>query len=82
MLGDEMANALHIPKTPWVNAVIPMRAVVSSLELVRRASHPNLTRWVTSRGVKYWEELVAMGSKGSPILFPPPERLLGVFPTA
>ncbi len=47
--GDDIAGDLRIPNRRWRYALYPTRAVVSSLELVRRAV-PGMTRLATTVG--------------------------------
>jgi hypothetical protein len=74
LLGDEVAEALAVPRTSWRYMVPFVRRLVSSVELVREnvpfADVPAL--WA---GTRYWDRLVELGLAGAMADFALPQGL-------
>lgn len=72
LLGDEMADALRLPKTAMRFTVPVVAAALTAMSpFVSRASYPRLEEL----GRRYWERSIAIGSGGLPMLFELPRDL-------
>ena len=74
LLGDEMADALAVPSTPWRYMVPFARRLVSSVELVReRVPYGDVPAvWA---GTRYWDRVVEIGLAGAMAEFGLPQSL-------
>ena len=55
--GDTLSDRLGIPETPWRHAVDLISALVNTMEGAR-SSHALLDRAITTRGTRYWHDVV------------------------
>jgi hypothetical protein len=73
-VGDELADGLAVPRTPWRFAVGVVTRLVKGAELVRSsvsfADGPTL-----AAGNRYWDRVVEVGLAGATAEFALPERL-------
>ncbi len=76
LLGDELADQLELPSTPWRHVIPAVARVVSTLEPFRRLI-PRVDRAYVEAGRRYWDETVALGLGGIPAAFSAPGRLRG-----
>jgi hypothetical protein len=74
LVGDEMANALAIPRTPFEGAFHVFRAATRTLEITRKRS-PDTHRSMVVSGARYWERIVKDGLGTVPADFMPPGHL-------
>jgi hypothetical protein len=68
LIGDELADGLGYPRTPWRLAVGPIRAMNVTMNALRRSvtsSHEPLYRF----GLFAWERLIEQGLAGIPAAF-------------
>jgi hypothetical protein len=63
LLGDERADALDVPRSPFRSIIPPLFAAASARQQLTRL-WPNLARADEVRGMAYWEEVVRMGNAG------------------
>jgi hypothetical protein len=75
LLGEEMADALGVPRTPFVVAFHALHAVVKVAEQARARSS-EAHRVAVTTGSRYWDKVIEMGLAGVPAEFTPPERLV------
>jgi hypothetical protein len=64
LLGEDMADKLAVPSTPWRYTIPFVRRVVSSIERVRRRVPHGDARAVRA-GTRYWNRVVAIGLEGT-----------------
>jgi ER-bound oxygenase mpaB/B'/Rubber oxygenase, catalytic domain len=76
LLGDELADALELPRTPWRFLVPSVARILEPLERVRRLS-PSLDRAYVRAGERYWEQTLTVGLRAGPATFAPPFELPG-----
>jgi hypothetical protein len=74
LLGDPLADALDLPRTPARHAVRAAAALVRPMEALRARSR-RLEDHLVSRGRTWWEESIRFSSGGRPLTFEPPARL-------
>jgi len=74
LIGDELADQLHLPRTAYRFALPALRRAVATVELARRRS-PRLTRRFEAAGLRYWDAVLANGLGGATAEFALPERL-------
>ncbi|MFT3764152.1 MAG: oxygenase MpaB family protein [Minicystis sp.] len=74
LLGDDMADALGVPRTPLVHMVKVIRRVNAAAERVR-VRVPAAHRAAVQSGLRYWDRVVEIGLAGATAEFRPPERL-------
>jgi len=74
LLGDEMADALAVPRTPAVRLVQVLRGINAAAEPLRRRV-PAVHHRAILAGQRYWDRVVAIGLAGATAEFRPPERL-------
>lgn len=74
LLGDPLADALELPRTPARHAVRAAAALVRPMEALRARSR-RLEDHLVSRGRSWWEESIRFSSGGRPLTFEPPARL-------
>ena len=74
LIGDEMADALAVPRTSWRYVVTFARRLVASMEMVRlRVPFGDVpAMWA---GTRYWDRVVEEGLSGTPASFGLPKRL-------
>lgn len=77
LLGHAMADALAVPRTPWIYMVPAVRQVVGVVERARRLS-PLVEAQLVRVGELYWDTVIARGLAGATADFALPERLGGV----
>lgn len=75
LLGEDLADGLQLPRTPFRHAVRAASLVVGPVDRVRARSR-TVERWLVRFGHQYWDEAVARSAEG-PIRFAPPELLRG-----
>jgi hypothetical protein len=73
LIGDPLADALGVARTPWRHAVPILRKVVGPIESLRAL--PAVARTTRAAGEWWWNQLVERGLGGVPAEFPLPERL-------
>lgn len=74
LLGDEMADSLGVPRTPWRYAMEVARAATRATELARETV-PGARKALIDAGHRYWDRVVEIGLAGATAEFRPPERL-------
>jgi hypothetical protein len=74
LLGDEMADSLGVPRTPWRYAMDVARAATRATELLRETV-PGARASLIDAGHRYWDRVVEIGLAGATAEFRPPERL-------
>ncbi len=74
LLGDEMADSLAVPRTPWRYAMEVARAATRAAE-VARETVPGTRMALIDAGHRYWDRVVQIGLAGATAEFRPPERL-------
>jgi hypothetical protein len=77
LVGDALANALDVPRSPWSLAVGVVQRLVRGAELVR-TSVPFAEGTATAAGNRYWDRVVEVGLAGATAEFALPERLAGI----
>lgn len=76
LIGDELADALDLPKTGYRSVAPALRLLVRLLEGARLRS-PRLEQSLEELGVRYWETSVRIGLGGLHAEYGLPERLDG-----
>jgi hypothetical protein len=76
LVGDELADALGVPRTRWVHAAQAMRRAVAAVEVARRRSG-RLERAFVEIGERYWDAVTTRGLGGATAEFGLPDRLMG-----
>jgi hypothetical protein len=74
LVGDELANMLGVPRTPFVGAFHVFRATTQAGEIVRKRS-PKAHLLMVEAGAHYWERVVQEGLGPVPADFKPPVDL-------
>ncbi len=74
LLGDEMADSLGVPRTPWRYAMEVARAAAKATELARETV-PGARAALIDAGHRYWDRVVEIGLAGASAEFRPPDRL-------
>lgn len=74
LIGDEMANALGVPRSPCEGAFHVFRTATRARELVRKRS-PDMHRSMVVSGARYWDQVVKEGLGAVPADFMPPGHL-------
>jgi hypothetical protein len=74
LIGDDLADTLGVPRTPWRYAMPAMRRLVASVERVRNAV-PFAERGAVVVGSRYWDRVVEVGLQGATYEFALPDRL-------
>lgn len=74
LIGDEMADALLVPRNTARYAMPMMRRLVSSVERFTRAV-PFASRGAIAAGSHYWDRVVEIGLQGATYEFSLPSRL-------
>jgi hypothetical protein len=74
LLGDEMADSLGVPRTPWRHAMEVARAATRATELLRETV-PGARQALVDAGHRYWDRVVEIGLAGATAEFRPPDRL-------
>jgi hypothetical protein len=74
LLGEDMADKLAVPSTPWRYTIPFVRRLVSSVEMVRRRVPYGDARAVRA-GTRYWERVVEIGLQGALAEFGLPQGL-------
>jgi hypothetical protein len=77
VLGDEMADALAVPRTPMVRLVQVLRGINAAAEPLRRRV-PAVHQRAILAGHRYWDRVVEIGLAGATAEFRPPEKLAAV----
>jgi hypothetical protein len=75
LVGEELADALAVPSTPWRIAVPIVQRLVRGAELVR-SSVPFADGPAIAAGNRYWDRVVEVGLAGATAEFALPERLV------
>jgi hypothetical protein len=73
-LGQEMADALGVPKTPLIGAFYAFRAATQAAEHARKRS-AEAHQSMVATGARYWENVVKQGLGAVPADFMPPAHL-------
>jgi hypothetical protein len=73
--GDEVADALGVPRTPWRHSVRVLRRLNLAAEQVRTRV-PAAHRTAVEVGQRYWDRVVEIGLAGATAEFRPPERIV------
>jgi hypothetical protein len=74
LIGEETADALGVPPTPWRHALPIAKRLVSGMELFRE-SVPYANRPALWAGTRYWDRAVQTGLTAAATEFPLPESL-------
>jgi hypothetical protein len=74
LVGQELADRLAIPTTPWRHLLPAIRTFAAASEAVRRRM-PSATQAAIEAGTRYWDRVVAIGLAEATAEFRPPERL-------
>jgi len=74
LMGDELADALDVPRTPWRYAAPVLQRLVRGVELVR-SSMPFGDAPAIAVGNHYWDRVVQLGLAGATAEFGLPEKL-------
>jgi hypothetical protein len=74
LVGDDLADALAVPSTPWRFAVPLVTRFVRGAELVR-SSVPFADGPAIAVGNRYWDRVVEVGLAGATAEFALPEKL-------
>jgi hypothetical protein len=74
LLGEEMADALAVPRTPFAHVIPVMRSLNLAAEQVRMRV-PAAHRRAIENGEKYWDRVIQIGLAGATAEFRPPARL-------
>jgi len=74
LVGDEMADALGVPRTPWRYAMDVARAATRATELARETI-PGARAALIDSGHRYWDRVVEIGLAGATAEFRLPERV-------
>ncbi len=74
LVGEELADALAVPRTPWRFAVGIVQRLVRGAELVRQ-SVPFADEQAIAVGNRYWDRVIEIGLAGATAEFTLPERL-------
>jgi hypothetical protein len=74
LIGDELADALQIPRNPVRFALPMMRRLVGGVERFTRAV-PFAERGAIAAGSRYWDRVVEIGLQGATYEFALPSRL-------
>ncbi|MEM9072336.1 MAG: oxygenase MpaB family protein [Myxococcota bacterium] len=77
LLGEELADALHLPRTRWRHIVPAARRVAALMRMVGGPRPDAYERF----GHRYWERNVRLGLGGAPAAFALPGSLAGRFLT-
>ncbi len=74
LIGEELADALGLPRDRHRHLVPSMRVALNVLETLRR-NLPHVNDFVQERGRRYWDATVRRGLAGVPARFELPQRL-------
>lgn len=72
-LGDELADALRVPRSPVTHVLPVVQAMVSATERARRL--PFMRDLAVRVGDRYWDAAISQGLRGLSADFLPPERM-------
>ncbi len=75
LVGEELADALGVPRTPWSLAVPVVQRLVRGAELVR-STVPFADGRAIAAGNRYWARVVDVGLAGATAEFGLPDRLV------
>jgi hypothetical protein len=75
LLGDELADQLAVPRSPWARALPALRPLASAAALAHRL--PLFGDLALDQGDRYWKTTVSTGLGRTPADFAPPERFVG-----
>jgi hypothetical protein len=74
LLGEELADALDLPRDGWRFAIPVASRLVAAVEPFRRRV-PYLERQLLDAGHRYWQRTIDEGRKGKRTTFTPPTQL-------
>lgn len=77
LLGEEMADALELPRTQTRLVLPGIRKVLSRMERIGRRV-PGYDRRLAQAGRRYWNQAIELGLAGRVAQFMPPTRLDGL----
>jgi len=77
LIGDELADALRLPRDRHRYWALGIRGTLQVLELTRRGS-PHVNALVQMLGRYYWDFTVSRGLAGAPARYDLPDRLSGI----
>jgi len=78
LLGDDLADALHLPRTRWRRIVPAVRtALETSRRVLPHAVRRHLAHRAEARGRRYWDRNVELGLAGAAPRFALPAALRG-----
>jgi ER-bound oxygenase mpaB/B'/Rubber oxygenase, catalytic domain len=77
LVGDETADALGLPRTPWRHVMRVLRGATLAAERARETV-PGARQAFVKAGNRYWDRVVEIGLAGATAEFRPPDRLLFV----
>ncbi len=76
LLGDELADDLGLPRTPWRYTIPVVSQVMRRVERLRQRV-PAIDRRFVAAGDRYWEATIRQGLAGRKATFTPPTRVSG-----
>lgn len=76
LLGDALADGLHLPRSPWRLAVPALRGLLGPAERLRTGL-PLGSLLATRAGRRYWDWIIAHPLAGADLSYAPPTRLAG-----
>jgi hypothetical protein len=74
LLGDEMADALGVPRSRVAHVMPILRGFAVAAEPLRRRV-PAMHQRAIASGLRYWDRVVTLGLAGATAEFRPPEKL-------
>ena len=72
LIGEDLADRLAVPSSPWGRAIPALRPLASAAALANRL--PVWRDLALDRGDRYWRTTVSVGLGRTPANFAPPER--------
>ncbi|MEZ4239107.1 MAG: oxygenase MpaB family protein [Myxococcota bacterium] len=77
LIGDDLADGLELPRTPYRHAVKVASLVVGPVDRVRARSR-RVDGWFVKLGARYWADAIDRSAKGEPLTFVPPAAIRSV----
>jgi hypothetical protein len=71
LLGEDLADGLHLARTPYRHAVRVASLVVAPVDRVRSRSRL-VESWIIRLGERYWADAIDRSAGGQPLTFVPP----------
>jgi hypothetical protein len=76
LIGDDLADGLQIPRTPFRHAVRAISLVATPVDRVRATSRLVESLFV-KLGERYWAEAIERSAPGAPLTYTPASGLAG-----